>query len=329
MKACKNVVWGCVVAATSILALLTKTLQFIRNILLGMIDIPITAAFFGTVIFGIFTSVYCFASMEGFLDALGFSVLVCLILALCNKLFYFVYMLVVKGILEGILNFCDFEVITNLLTSWVEKVVSCYLKKEAADNNSADIGREIFFMPWLLHGVIRVIEKVRPIICILIYPAFGIAGAYFVYYMILAEANNYRGSDLVISVLFAVVCTAFSVWIGHCVVRAMKNADGGAMYLNDLFTLYALIFREKKTYCNEDRESANYGNNGGCEYDWVEKEDNPFFELLSAATTESELRKQFHNVARTVHPDIRDSSSDGEKMKKLVAAYKACQSRFK
>ena len=168
----KKVLWWVYAATISIFAWFINVFQVIRSIMLRLLDIPLFAVPVASVIFGIFTSAYCFVSMEGFLNALGFSALVCLILALCCKIFCFVYVLV-KGILEGILNFCDFEVITNLLTSWVEKVVSCYLKKEAADNNSADIGREIFFMPWLLHGVIRVIEKVRPIICILIYPAFG------------------------------------------------------------------------------------------------------------------------------------------------------------
>ena len=317
-------------ALMSALAWITNILQFVRNVLLQVIDLPFVGVSAVAGALGVFASISCFFSIEGFFNALGFAILVCVVIAVAYKIFSLVYVLV-QTFLEAILTIVDLEWITVLLTDLVEKSICRYWKISFANDNSATTGRAVLFFPFVLHKISWFVKKLNIGIRILMYIGFGAGGVYFSYHYLIKGIGEYDTVSVVIAIAMAVIAVAGSLYLGHCVSEAIRDASENAQYLDDFFANYAACFSNmgKKASGNNGYSTDREYQEQGPECDWPEQEENPFYKELSLLATEQELRQRYHDLAKMVHPDKCGDESDGEKMKQLVVAYKKCLERFR
>ena len=142
----------------------------------------------------------------------------------------------------------------------------------------------------------------------------------------------------IMSVLLPMILLAGMIYFGHCIAQVLKSVAEAPRLMNDVFSAHADYFRnaESNFYGNKDNYSSNYSQNRGKDdYGFVnecdEPSDNPFYAVLSAATTSDELKKIYHDLAKKLHPDVCKDYSVEEstaQMSLLNSCYESLCKRF-
>lgn len=134
----------------------------------------------------------------GVLNIIGNIAAGCLILFLTYKLLNFVYML--GYALIGIaLNFLNFERITNFFVELLQKAIYHYMD-QFGPNDPTKKDQLLFAIPWMIHKINWLFEKLSSAISIAIYAIFIGAGIYFSYHRIFVSygTSDYGAVDFII-----------------------------------------------------------------------------------------------------------------------------------
>jgi len=340
MKTVKKCFWSMFAAVVSILAWVTNAFQLIRNIFLLVIDLPGKALTATTVFIGVVYGIACFFIGNGFWGIVGNIAGGCLVLFLAYKIFNFVFSLG-YALVGGALSFFDFEGVTNFFAGLLQKAIYRYMDL-FGPNEPTKKDRMLFAVPWLVHKINWLFEKLSSVISIAAYAIFGGAGVYFGYQWIFAsyDISDYGAVDYIVSWAAIVAITCIAIYIGHCVAQAIRMATESVKPLDELFGVYAEFFRNTEggdsnshTASNDTSSSRkNYEQDqSDCRAQYAAYEDNPYYQFLSAAQSAEELQKLYRGLAKKLHPDVCKEYSVEEATKRMAQlnnAYEALKKRF-
>lgn len=339
MNVCKKVFLCITVAGVSLLAWITNLLELLRDVIVLVLELPQRVLFATAAFLCVFYSVACFLSVDGILSALGLAAIGCLALIIAYKVLSFVCTFL-STLLGGALDSCDFERITFFFATVMHKAIFRYKDLFDSDDELTKKDRfALFCVPWIFDKLNRIFKRVSSVIVIFTYIVFGIAGTYFSYKWFLTDIGNYEGWEIFISIAMAVVAVIGMIYFGHCIAQVLKSVAEAPRLMNDVFSAHADYFRnaESNFYGKKDNYSSNYSQNRGKDdYGFVnecdEPSDNPFYAVLSAATTSDELKKIYHDLAKKLHPDVCKDYSVEEstaQMSLLNSCYESLCKRFK
>lgn len=340
MKTIKKSFWGIFAAVVSILAWFANSFQLIRNVLLLALDLPGKALTAATVFIGVVYGIACFFMGGGMLSVIGNIAGGCLVLFLAYKIFNFIYMLG-YALIGSALNFFDFNGLTNFFASLLQKAIYRYMD-QFGPNDPTKKDRLLFAVPWMIHKINCLFEKLGATISIAMYAIFGGAGAYFSYQWIFAsyDTSDYGAVDYIVSWAAIVAITAIAIYLGHCAAEAVKMATESVKPLDELFGVYAEFFRN--TEGGDSHSHTNSGGNSSSRNNYEQDQtdygaqyttydDNPYYQVLSAAQSAGELQKLYRGLAKKLHPDVCKEYSVEEATKRMAQlnnAYEDLKKRF-
>lgn len=342
MKAIKKLFWGTVAANVSILAWATNAIQLIRNILLLVLDLPGKALTAATVFIGVVYGIACFFMGGGILSVIGNIAGGCLVLFLAYKIFNFIYMLG-YALIGSALNLFDFDGLTNFFASLLQKAIYRYMDLLCADNEPTKMDRYFLFgVSLVIHKINYIFEKLSSAICFAVYVVSGAAGLYFGYQWIIAsyDTSGYKAMDFFVSYAAVVAVACIATYLGHCVAQAIKMATESVKPLDELFGVYAEFFRN--TEGGDSHSHSNSGGNSSSRNNYEQNQtdyraqyttydDNPYYQVLSAAQSAGELQKLYRGLAKKLHPDVCKEYSVEEATKRMAQlnnAYEDLKKRF-
>lgn len=340
IRSMKKALWGIFAAAVSVLAWLTNALQMIRNVLVLVLDLPGKALTAATAFIGVVYGIACFFMGGGALSVIGNIAGGCLVLFLAYKIFNFVYLLG-YALVGSALSFFDFDGITNFFAGLLQKAIYRYMD-QFGPNDPTKKDRLLFAVPWMIHKINWLFEKLSSAISIAAYAIFGGAGIYFSHQWIFAsyDTSDYGAVDYIVSWAAIVAITCIAIYLGHCVAQAIRMATESVKPLDELFGVYAEFFKN-----TEGGDSSSHANSTGSDSSWYSYEqeqheyhaqytnhkDNPYYQVLSAAKSAEELQKLYRGLAKKLHPDVCKEYSVEEATKRMAQlnnAYEDLKKRF-
>ena len=334
MRRVKKVFWMIVAAIVSIMATVTNALQTVRVTLMMVLELPHKALMAAAIFMGSVFSIACFFMESGFLMALLTAAFGCVIVYIAYRVFAFLYTIVYAA-LGFILVAFDFEKATSSLTNLLQKAIYAYMDNfKEGDPTKKD--RLLFAVPYIIHKLNRLFDKLNTLISYAMYPTSGVFGFILSYQWIFGEYDTagYKVSDYIISWAVIIIISSVFVYLGHCLADAIRTAAYAARPLDDLFAAYSEFFKNmagsestQKTRSKSNKrteQTQSYANS-------EDTERNPYYHILAAAETLSDLKKLYKNYAKRLHPDVCEEFTLDEstrRMAQLNAAYEKLKERF-
>lgn len=333
--------WCLVAALASVLAWFTNGFQLVRNTLLFVLDLPGKVLTAATIFIGVVYGVACFFIGGGVLNVIGNIAGGCLVLFLAYKIISFIYMLG-YALLGSALTFFDFDGATNFFAGLLQNAIYRYMDQFGPNDPTKKDRCFLFGVPWVIHKINWIFEKLSLVISIAVYIVSGAAGVYFSYQWIFAsyDTSDYGIVDYIVGWAAIVAITIIAIWIGHCLSQAIKMASDSVRPLDELFGVYSEFFHntEAGTGGNDSHETNS---NDSWDKTWEKQHDyqaqaqqhgdNPYYEVLGTAQTADELQKIYRREAKRVHPDVCKEFSPQEatrRMSLLNNAYEVLKSKF-
>lgn len=332
LRGIKKAYYAVIAAVLSVMSALTNVLQMMRVILMTVLELPrkallVTAVFMG----GVFC-IACFFMDMGFLMVVANVALGCLIVTVAYRIFDFAYTIVYATIGFGLVAL-DFGKATEKLTILLEKVILTFL--DNCGNNLSRKDRVIFLVPFLLHKIHWLLNKLQGLISYAMYPVSGVLGMYLSFHWIFEayDAADYNLSELIVGWAFVLVISGIFVYFGHCLADAIRTAAAATSPLDDIFSAYANFFKHmgsdnvnQKTddYTKTYSEETNYQKNEA-------QSDNPYYSILAEAENMDDLKRLYRSYAKKLHPDVCKEYSQAESNRRqglLNAAYEQLKKRY-
>ena len=332
LRGTKKAYYAVIAAVLSVMAALTNVLQMVRVILMAVLELPRKALLVAAVFMGGVFCIACFFIDMGFLMAVANVALGCLIVTVAYRIFDFAYTIVYAAIGFALVAL-DFGKATEKLTSLLEKEILAFL--DNCGDNSRRKDRVIFLVPFLLHKIHWLFNKLQGLICYAMYPVTGILGMYLSYQWIFEayDAADYNLSELLVGWAFVLLISGIFVYFGHCLADAIRTAAAAISPLDDVFSAYANFFKHMgcdntnqktdeytKTYSEETQHQKNEA-----------QSDNPYYAILAEAENMDELKRLYRRYAKKLHPDVCKEYSQAESNRRqglLNAAYEQLKKRY-
>lgn len=333
--------WCLVAALASVLAWFTNGFQLIRNTLLFVLDLPGKALTAATIFIGVVYGVACFFMGGGVLNTLGNIAGGCLVIFLAYKIFNFIYM-IGYALLGSVLSFFDFDGVTNFFAGLLQTAIYRYMNQFGPNDPTKKDRCFLFGVPWVIHKINWLAEKLSSVIGVALYVVSGGAGIYFGYQWIFAsdDVSSYGTIDYIIGIAAVVAISIIAIWLGHCLSQSTKMAMETVKPLDELFGVYAEFFRNAEAGTDGN---GNYENRSNNSWDRTQDEqadyhaqaqrydDNPYYEILCSAQSADELQKIYRREAKRVHPDVCKEFSPQEATRRMALlnnAYEAMRHQF-
>lgn len=296
-KCFKKMFYGLKSTVASLGGFVTNFLQFVRDFLCLVLNVPDFLLLAAAIILGVVAAISFFGSAGSVIERILAAALMCFIILLIYKIVSLAWG-IICNIIEKVLDALDFSRITAYFTNLLQKSILQYMN-QLGEDAPRKIDRIILFgAPFVLHKINWFLRQVGKAVCVLVYPALICA---FVLPVMIGsdslEIESWEILDWLISAGLLIALIGLAVYVGICFSQAIQTAGYLNSELDDLYSVYAELFRnigdatnDNSTYQCKDAEEP--------------RDNNPYFEVLATATTMDELKRLYREHTKVIHPDV-------------------------
>lgn len=300
IKLLKKIIFGALAAFASIAGFITNGLQFIRNLLVLVLEVPNVLIKAVALLIGIAGASALIITGENKTEALITAVAVCVILFVLYKLFSFIYTLLCTLLIKG-LKVLDFDSATQYFVSLMQKSILKYMDQLDDEPTLKSDQVILFGIPFLLHKINWFLAKTQKVLSFLMYPLW-IGAAIFIIVIQLrgADVGSSTTSEWIIALCTFAGAVGIAAYIGRCFARAIQLAGYLSSELDELYAVYAEFFRNVRS----DHQTGSRKDNRHKQESADHSSDNPYYIILAEAKSAAELKRLYREHSKKIHPDV-------------------------
>ena len=338
MKALKKGYWAFVANLLTILGFFANIVQFVRNTLCFAFEIPQTLVNLAAGFMGVSCILACVIMDETLVGKIFAGIGFILIVILVHRLASFAAMLV-QALLVAVLAFVDLSSFVNYSANHIYKAIINYTR-DFGSNEPTRLDRILLFgIMSILHKLHVAFDKIRKIICILLYPAFAGYAFWWIYHEFYGpqfDNSSLTVIDHAIAIFLIGFVTVLALYLAYCFSSALREGAESVSVLDHLYQTWSEAFRYAEPNSKQHNERTYQNNRTSEQHNEHTASDahcfneNEYYSVLLKAKDMQELKQIYRKLCKSLHPDVSQLPQEEatQEQAKLNNAYADLKQRY-